>query len=104
MSIEWKLRQIMAKNDVWTGSELLRLMEDKAGYSMSPASISALINDTPKLIRVETLDALCTALDCTPNDLVVHKSSFIGSMKTPRVISNNKQEKEVVNKRPLPPV
>ncbi|MFD1362790.1 helix-turn-helix domain-containing protein [Lentibacillus salinarum] len=104
MSIEWNLRHIMAKNNIWTGSELLRLMEDKAGYSMSPASISALLNEKPKLIRVETLDAICTALECTPNDLVVHKSTYIGSMKKSRVISKDQEEKKAINNRPLPPV
>jgi len=104
MSIEWNLRHVMAKNNVWTGSELLRLMEDRAGYSISHASVSALLNEKPKLIRVETLDAICTALDCTPNDVVVHKSTYIGSMKKSRVITKDDGEKKVVNKRPLPPV
>lgn len=104
MSIEWKLRQVMAKKNVWTGSELLRMMEDKAGFTMTPASISALLNEKPKLIRVETLDALCTALECSPEELIEHKSSFIGKMKKPRVITEKDNKKEVVNSRPLPPV
>src|SRR5699024_12575864 len=101
MSIEWNIRHIMAKNNIWTGSELLSLMEDKAGYSRSPASISALLNEKPKLIRVETLDAICTDLECTTNDLVVHKSNYIGYIKKYRVICKEQKEMNEINDRQL---
>ncbi|MCU5210136.1 MULTISPECIES: helix-turn-helix domain-containing protein [Bacillus cereus group] len=104
MSIEWKLRQVMAKNDIWSGSELLRRMEDKAGYSMSAASISALMNESPKMIRTETLDALCTALECLPNDLIVHKPSRLGKVKHTEKISKESKAKKASNGRSLPPV
>src|SRR5699024_10304072 len=104
MSIEWNLRHVMAKNNAWTGSELLRLMEDREGYSISHASVSALLIEKPKLIRVEHLDAICTALDCTPNDVVVHKLTYSGAMKKSRIMTKDDGEKKDVNKRPLPPV
>ncbi|EIB6804458.1 helix-turn-helix transcriptional regulator [Enterococcus faecalis] len=104
MSIEWKLRQVMAKNDIWSGSELLRRMEDMAGYSMSAASISALINEPPKMVRMETLDALCTALDCKPDDLLIHEQSYIGKIKESKKLSSSTQSKKVSNGRSLPPI
>ncbi|TGV30687.1 XRE family transcriptional regulator, partial [Mesorhizobium sp. M00.F.Ca.ET.186.01.1.1] len=39
---------------------------------ISAPSISALLNGQPKQMKADTLDALCTALDCTPNDLWVY--------------------------------
>jgi DNA-binding Xre family transcriptional regulator len=66
------LRKLMAERGVWKGSELALLLEKKAGYRLSAPSISALLNDTPKQMKTETLDALCTALECTPNDLWVY--------------------------------
>lgn len=102
MAIEWKLRQVMAKNNIWSGSELLRLMETKAGYTMSPPSISALLNSPPKLIRVETLDAICTALECSPSDLISHKATYIGTMSPPSPIK--REDKKTVNDRSQPPV
>lgn len=73
----WMLRQIMADRGIWTGAELARLLEKKAYYRLSPPSISALINGQPKQMKADTLDALCTALDCTPNDLWVHTPSHV---------------------------
>lgn len=70
--LEWMLRKMMADRGIWTGAALARLLEDKANYNLSAPSISALISGKPKQMKAETLDALCTALECKPNDLWVH--------------------------------
>ncbi|MFC9773940.1 helix-turn-helix domain-containing protein [Paenibacillus chitinolyticus] len=71
----WMLRKIMAERGLWTGAALARLLKEKAGYDLSAPSISALLNESPKQMKADTLDALCTALDCTPGDLWIHKPS-----------------------------
>lgn len=71
----WMLRSIMANRGIWSGAALSRLLKEKAGYSLSAPSISALMNGSPKQMKAETLDALCTALECTPSDLWVHTPS-----------------------------
>ncbi|OXS57701.1 XRE family transcriptional regulator [Cohnella sp. CIP 111063] len=72
--LEWVLRKVMLDRGIWSGAELQRLLQDKAGYRMSAPSISALVNGQPKQMKGETLDALCTALECTPGDLWIHTS------------------------------
>jgi len=69
MRIRWKLRIAAAQREVWTGSQLRRLLAERAGLEMSAASVSALLTGQPSQVRLSTLAALCTALDCTPNDL-----------------------------------
>jgi DNA-binding Xre family transcriptional regulator len=58
-----------AQREVWTGTQLRRLLADKAGLAMSSASVSALFSREPAQVKLSTLVALCTALECTPNDL-----------------------------------
>ena len=70
--LEWMLRHVMAERGLWSGAALARLLEDKTGYRLSAPSISALLNGQPKQMKAQTLDALCTALDCQPGDLWVH--------------------------------
>ncbi len=41
-----------------------------AGLHLSAASVSALFTKQPSQVKLDTLAALCTALDCTPNDLI----------------------------------
>jgi DNA-binding Xre family transcriptional regulator len=69
VNIRWKLRMAAAQREVWTGSQLRRLLAEKAGLDMSAASVSALFTREPSQVKLSTLAALCTALDCTPSDL-----------------------------------
>jgi len=69
MRIGWKLRMAAAQREVWTGAQLRRLLAERAGLDLSSASVSALLTKEPSQIKLSTLIALCTALDCTPNDL-----------------------------------
>ena len=69
MQIGWKLRMAAARREVWTGVQLQRLLADRAGLGLSSASVSALFTKQPSQIKLSTLIALCTALECTPNDL-----------------------------------
>jgi DNA-binding Xre family transcriptional regulator len=70
MEAIWRLRMAAAERGVWTGAELRRLLAEKAGLRLSAASVSALMTKQPSQVRLSTLAALCTALDCTPNDLI----------------------------------
>lgn len=70
MKITWKLRMAAAQREVWTGAQLRRLLAERAGLHLSSASVSALLTKEPAQVKLSTLAALCTALDCTPNDLI----------------------------------
>ena len=69
MKIRWRLRMAAAQREVWTGTELRRLLAERAGLELSAASVSALFTKEPSQIKLSTLIALCTALECTPDDL-----------------------------------
>jgi DNA-binding Xre family transcriptional regulator len=70
MKATWRLRMAAAQREVWTGAQLRRLLAEKAGMRLSAASVSALLTKQPSQLKLETLAALCTALECTPNDLL----------------------------------
>ena len=71
VELKWNLRMVAAQHGVWTGAQLGRLLESKAGKHLSAPSISVLMSGQPKELKLATLSALCTALECTPNDLLV---------------------------------
>lgn len=70
MRVRWRLRMAAAQREVWTGAQLRRLLADKAGVELSSASVSALLTKQPAQVKLSTLGALCTALECSPNDLI----------------------------------
>lgn len=59
----------MASREVWTGKELRELLAQRANFTLSAPSVYALMNNEPVQMKTETLQALCTALQCTPNEL-----------------------------------
>lgn len=70
MEARWRLRIAAAQREVWTGVALQRLLAERAGLRLSSASVSALFTKTPTQVKLTTLAALCTALECSPNDLI----------------------------------
>ncbi|MGH9110489.1 MAG: helix-turn-helix domain-containing protein [Acidimicrobiales bacterium] len=70
MEVKWRLRMAAAQREVWTGAALQRRLAERAGLRLSSASVSALFSKTPSQVKLTTLAALCTALECTPNDLI----------------------------------
>ena len=39
MEVTWRLRMAAAQREVWTGSALRRLLAERAGVNLSPASV-----------------------------------------------------------------
>lgn len=70
MDVRWRLRMAAAQREVWTGAQLRRLLADRAGLQLSSASVSALLTKQPAQVKLSTLAALCTALECSPTDLI----------------------------------
>lgn len=83
MNIKWKLRMAAAQREIWTGAQLRRLLAEKAGLELSSASVSALLTKEPTQVKMSTLAALCTALDCTPNDLIEVDTTPVEQPVTP---------------------
>jgi putative transcriptional regulator len=105
MQIRWKLRMAAAQREVWTGAQLQRLLAEKAGLELSSASVSALFTKQPSQIKLSTLIALCTALECTPNDLFDIDTTPVTqpiSPKPAKVVVNDAQASR--RGRSMPPI
>jgi DNA-binding Xre family transcriptional regulator len=84
MKITWRLRMASAQREVWTGTQLRRLLAERAGLELSAASVSALLTKEPSQLKLSTLLALCTALDCSPNDLLEVETTPVERASTPK--------------------
>jgi DNA-binding Xre family transcriptional regulator len=105
MQITWKLRMAAAQREVWTGAQLRRLLAEKAGLELSSASVSALFTKQPNQIKLSTLIALCTALQCTPNDLFDVDTTAVAqpiSPKSTKVAANDSPPSR--RGRSMPPI
>jgi DNA-binding Xre family transcriptional regulator len=82
--VEWKLRMTAAQRGIWSGTELRRLLAERAGLELSAASVSVLFTKQPSQVKLSTLAALCAALDCAPGDLLVLDTTAPSAAPSPR--------------------
>lgn len=101
MDIRWKLRMAAAQREVWTGADLRRLLAERAGIELSSASVSALFTKTPSQVKLSTLAALCTALQCAPNDLFEVDTTPVAPKTRPKPA---RPAPKVARGRSMPPV
>ena len=67
--MKWNLRWAAAKRDVWRPSDLLAAFA-AVGFTPSLSKVAALWSGKPTTVRLDDLDKICAALDCTVADLL----------------------------------
>jgi putative transcriptional regulator len=102
MNVQWRLRMAAAQKEVWTGAELRRLLAERAGLEMSAASVSALLTKQPSQVKLSTLGALCTALQCSPNDLF--EVDITPAEAAPKASRTTRQASKALRGRSMPPL
>ncbi|MGW7639333.1 helix-turn-helix domain-containing protein [Streptomyces decoyicus] len=68
--MKWNLRWAAANRGIWRPSELMPVFKE-VGFTPSLSKVSALWSGTPVTVRLEDLDLICAALQCTVGDLLV---------------------------------
>jgi DNA-binding Xre family transcriptional regulator len=67
--IFWTLPTLMQQRGCYHTSDLHRRLSD-AGLELSRQAIFRLVKEPPERLALDTLGALCEALQCTPGDLL----------------------------------
>lgn len=69
---EWRLRELLAQRELYQTTELVPLLAAQ-GVVLSREQVYRLVTTTPRRLNIEVLGALCTILECSPNDLIGFK-------------------------------
>ncbi|MFF0795098.1 helix-turn-helix domain-containing protein [Streptomyces spiralis] len=67
--MKWNLRWAAAKRDIWRPTQLQAAFRD-VGFTPSLSKVAALWSGKPVTVRLEDLDKICAALQCTVADLM----------------------------------
>ncbi|MFE3106796.1 helix-turn-helix domain-containing protein [Kitasatospora indigofera] len=67
--MKWNLRWAAARRDIWRPTDLLAAFKE-VGFSPSLSKVSAMWGSAPITVRLEDLDKICAALQCTVADLL----------------------------------
>ena len=113
MTVTWNLTHVMYDRGVFSVTELRNLMHDKGNLDISVPAVYRLVNSLPQEIKFTTLEALCTALECGVNDLIVYEQPTLANKDVqPLVLDSSfkppKRKKKIVEKKAvinsLPPI
>jgi DNA-binding Xre family transcriptional regulator len=69
MGYQWRLRHLMAEQEMFQTSDLVPLLAER-GVVLSREQVYRLVTQPPQRMSMDTLVALCDILQCTPNDLI----------------------------------
>lgn len=67
--MKWNLRMVAAQRDIWRPTQLLEVFK-QVGFTPSLSKVAALWSSTPVTVRLDDLDMICAALDCTVAELM----------------------------------
>jgi DNA-binding Xre family transcriptional regulator len=69
MPMIWKLREwLRSERDITRAAEVSRIILERTGRRLSTQAICDLLNDKPRMLRLETIQAICDALSCRLSD------------------------------------
>jgi DNA-binding Xre family transcriptional regulator len=60
---------VAAQRDLWRPTEVLAAFQ-QVGFNPSLSKVAAMWGGTPVTVRLDDLDKICAALDCTVGDLL----------------------------------
>ena len=85
MPINWKLRELLKERGGNNAAKISRVVLEQAGYELSTQAVCDLLKHQPKMLRLETIQALCDAFYIRLSDfLEVHPSAGQKSTKKTR--------------------
>lgn len=67
--MKWNLRMVAAQHDIWRPTQLLKAFEE-VDFHPSLSKVAALWTGPPVTVRLDDLDKICAALDCTVDELM----------------------------------
>lgn len=104
MTIIWQIKQWLAvEHNIYRASQLKEHLAKNAGVQLSNEAIRHLLNGQPKAIRLSTLQALCTAFNCTSSEFFqvtpepaqeVKKRLDLKKGKPSRLYGKDREEKQ----------
>ena len=87
MPVIWNLREWLRERGITRASHVSRIVRERTGYVLSTQAVCDLLNDQPKMLRLETSQALCDAFYCRLSDFfeVMPGAVCRPRVKTPRL-------------------
>lgn len=92
-----------AEKNIWRPIDLQKLLQERTGYALTHKAVSELMTKTPKQIKLSTLNALCNALDCSMDDIIVFTpdNAMLSDNKKASVVGLKSEGSKRISKPPV---
>lgn len=99
MTIQWSFKSYLAhKHNIYKVTELKKLIHKKTGYVISIANLCKYVNQRPSMLRLETAEIICSALDCELSDFLKVGPKRIKSTKSKKLSYKNTPKSRIAQK------
>ena len=77
MAVNWQLKTYLAKHHgVYRPTDLQKRIVEKTKILISLSNLTKLLGQKPTLVKLETMELICTAFDCCLSDFCQVKASL----------------------------
>src|SRR6185503_17256154 len=97
MPANWKLRELLRERGVKSASEISRVLEEN-DYQLSIQAVCNLLNAQPKMIRLETIQAICDSFYIRLSDFLEVLPSAAQNQQRRRAVSRGSYAKQRLTK------
>jgi DNA-binding Xre family transcriptional regulator len=88
VTYQWRLRETMAAQGLFTASDLVPLLTER-GITLSSVQVWRLVTQTPERLSLPVLAALCDILNVTPAQLIATNAE---NVTPPKAIASNDRD------------
>ena len=100
MAIHWRLKTYLAtKHGIYRTVALQKRVAQKTGILISIQNLCNLLEKKPKSIRLQTMELLCTALECELHDFCEISPSTSKQKVDPSQLKKLAHQNTPINKR-----
>jgi DNA-binding Xre family transcriptional regulator len=103
MPINWKLQNLLKERGGNNASEISRIVLDQTGYQLSTQAVCDLLRQ-PKMIRLETMQAICNSFYIRLSDFVEVLPSATQKTKKKRSVETRRRRTDSDDQRARVPV
>jgi putative transcriptional regulator len=99
MGMKWTIRAFLRERGMMRASEIRRVIEEQSGYVLSEQAVCDLLNRPPRMLRVETMNAICKAFYCKLSDFceLIPDSAAKPEVKTQKLKRRQKSDESQRN-------
>jgi DNA-binding Xre family transcriptional regulator len=99
MAVRWTLKRFLAeKHQIYSVTDLQKKIVKKTGVVISVANLCAHVNRAPKMIRLTTVEIICSALECELQDFLSITAKVMDPTHTRKLSFKNTPKAKIATK------